>query len=200
VARGAPDVSDPLRLLADDRKKARAAADPWANLCVLSTIDSSGNPQGRVVVLRELERRLAIFVNGTSPKHAQLPNSQRHAVLAYFASLGVQYRLTVSLEPVPTTIVRRSWLERPRIPKVMDWLYERLHSQSSEVASREYIDNRYAELDDSLPKSVEAPPHALGYYLVVEQIERLELAGDRIHSRQRYRSDGSHWHASELIP
>ena len=193
-------MSDPLALFADDRRKARLAGDPWANLCVLSTTDSAGDPQARVVVLRDLEQRLAVFINATSPKHAQLPNSQRHAVLAYFASLGVQYRLTVSFEAVPATTVRKSWLERPRIPKIMDWLYERVHAQSSEVASREYIDKRYAELDELLPKSVEAPPHALGYYLVIEQMERLELAGDRVHSRQRYRCVGSRWQSSELIP
>lgn len=191
---------DPLVLLANDRNRARGAADPWANLCVLSTVDSTGNPQSRVVVLRDIERRLAVFINGTSPKHAQLPNSNHHAVLVYFASLGVQYRLTVEFEAVPDTIVRKSWLERPRIPKVMDWLYEQGRAQSSEVASRDVIVDRYTEIDETLPKSVEAPSQAVGYYLVVEQIERLELAGDRIHSRQRYRRAGSRWQPTELIP
>jgi len=193
-------VTDPLGLLANDRQKARASADPWANLCVLSTTDASGDPQARVVVLRELDQRFAIFVNGTSPKHSQLPNSQRHCVLAYFASLGVQYRLTVTFESVPATIVRRSWLERPRIPKVMDWFYERVQPQSTVIASSHVIGERYAKLDESLPTSVEAPAAALGYFLVVEQVERLELAGDRIHSRQRYRSEGSGWQVSELVP
>jgi pyridoxine/pyridoxamine 5'-phosphate oxidase len=193
-------VIDPLALFANDRSRARGAADPWANLCVLSTVDSVGNPQSRVVVLRDIERRLAVFINGTSPKHEQLSNSNRHAVLVYFASLGVQYRLTVEFEGVPGAIVRKSWLERPRIPKVMDWLYEQGRAQSSEVDSREVIVDRYAELDEALPKSVEAPSQAVGYFLVIEQIERLELAGDRIHSRQRYRSVGSRWQSKELIP
>lgn len=191
---------DPLALFANDRSRARGAADPWANLCVLSTVDAAGNPQARVVVLREIEQRLAVFVNGTSPKHQQLSNSTRHAVLVYFASLGVQYRLTVMFEAVPGAIVRKSWLERPRIPKVMDWLYEQGRAQSSEVDSREVIVDSYAELDESLPKSVEAPSQAVGYYLVIEQIERLELAGDRIHSRQRYRRVGSRWQSKELVP
>lgn len=191
---------DPLALLANDRNRARGAADPWANLCVLSTVDPAGNPQSRVVVLRDIEQRLAVFINGTSPKHAQLPNSNHHAVLVYFASLGVQYRLTVVFESVPDTIVRKSWLERPRIPKVMDWLYEQGRAQSSEVDSREIIVDRFKELDGTLPGSVDAPSQAVGYYLLVEQVERLELAGDRIHSRQRYRRMGSRWQHKELIP
>ncbi len=192
--------SDPLEMLADDRKKARDAEDPWANLCVLSTIDSTGEPKARVTVLRDLQRRLAIFINGTSPKHAELTNSQRCGVLAYYASLGVQYRLTVTFEAVPTDIVRSNWLARPRIPKVMDWMYERGHRQSSEAVSAAHIDEHYHTLDASLPGDVEAPVHALGYYLVVEQIDRLELADDRVHSRQRFRRIEASWQATALIP
>ena len=191
---------DPLTLLADDRAKARAAGDAWANLCVLATVDARQIPQARVLVLRDLERRLALFINATSPKHEQIGQSQNHAVLVYLASLGVQYRLTVSFEPVPTAIVRKSWLDRPRIPKVMDWLYEQFQPQSSPVASREHLAERYAAIDAQLTANVEAPAGALGLYLVPEHVERLELASDRIHARTAYRRERDTWHTSELIP
>ena len=193
-------MDDPLTLLADDRNKARAAGDPWANLCVLATIDAQLNPQARVVVLRDVERRFAVFINRSSPKHTELGLSHRHAILVYLASLGVQYRLTVSFEPVPATLVHQSWLERPRIPKVMDWLYEHFQPQSSAVPSREHLVERYAAVDMQLTQGIAAPSAALGFYLVAEQVERLELAGDRIHARRRYRRDGPNWHATELIP
>jgi pyridoxamine 5'-phosphate oxidase len=193
-------MTDPLALLADDRKKARAANDPWASLSVLATIDAIGEPQARVLVLRDIDTRLAVFINGTSPKHAELQFSSRCTALLFLASLGVQYRLAVSLEPMPPEIVRRSWLDRPRIPKVMDWLYERVQPQSSAVASRDALNERFAELDAQLPATVEAPPHALGYYLKVERVERLELANDRVHSRRRFERSGATWTANELIP
>lgn len=193
-------MNDPLTLLADDRTRARDTNDPWANLCILATIDAQQNPQVRVVVLRDVERRFAIFINSTSPKHHELALSRRHAVLVYFATLGVQYRLTVLLEAVPATIVHASWAERPRIPKVMDWLYEHFRPQTAEVASRDEFLDRYADLDRQLPKDVSAPATAVGYYLIVEQAERLELAGDRPHSRVRYRRNGAVWQAVQLIP
>ena len=193
-------MHDPLALLTDDRRKARAANDPWANLCVLATVDARHEPQARVVVLRDLEQRFAVFINGTSPKHSELGLSARHTVLVYLSSLGVQYRLMVSFERVPSTIVHASWLERPRIPKVMDWLYESFQVQSSEVPSRDFLVERYEELDTRLPKSVEAPSHALGYYLVADEVERLELHGDRIHARRHYRRVGLVWHAAERVP
>lgn len=193
-------MNDPLVLLANDRSKARAANDPWAALCVLATVDALGEAQARVVILRDLEARLAVFINGTSPKQAETRFAARQAVLIYLASLGVQYRLTVAFEPVPREIVRHSWLDRPRIPKVMDWLYERIRPQSSAVPSREYLSERFADLDAELPTSVEAPQHALGYYLNVERVERLELASDRIHSRRRFERNGASWTMTELVP
>jgi pyridoxamine 5'-phosphate oxidase len=193
-------VDDPLILLADDRMKARAAGDPWAGLCVLATVDAIGEPQARVLVLRDLDARLALFINGTSPKQAELQFARRHAVLLFLATLGVQYRLSAELEPLPSEIVRRSWLDRPRIPKVVDWLYEHDHPQSSAAPSRDHLDRRFAELDERLPSEIEAPPNALGYYLNVERLERLELTNDRVHSRRRFERSGTSWSMTELIP
>ena len=118
-------MSDPIAQIANDRNRAREARDPWANLCVLATVDELGTPQARVLVLRDLHERLAIFVNATSPKNRQLQRGSRHSVLVYLASLGVQYRLTVRLEDVASDVVHRNWRERPRIPKVMDWFSRR---------------------------------------------------------------------------
>jgi pyridoxamine 5'-phosphate oxidase len=193
-------MNDPLTLLADDRTRARDAGDPWANLCVVATVDAEHNPQARVVVLRDLDRRFAIFINGTSPKHQQLALSQRHAVLVYLASVGVQYRLTVLYEAVPQAIVHASWSERPRIPKVMDWMYEHYRPQSSPIDSRGVLMDQFADLDRQLADDVSAPARALGYYLNVEQVERLELAGDRPHARVRYQRATSGWRATTLIP
>jgi pyridoxine/pyridoxamine 5'-phosphate oxidase len=193
-------MHDPLALLADDRTRARDAGDPWANLCVVATVDAQQNPQARVVVLRDLERRFAIFINGTSPKHQQLALSRRHAVLVYLASLGVQYRLTVLYEPVPEAIVHASWSERPRIPKVMDWLYEHFRPQSSQIDSRDVLMDEYAVLDRRLADDVAAPARALGYYLLVEEVERLELAGDRPHARVQFQRANAGWRATTLMP
>ncbi len=89
---GALEMIDPLSLLADDRRKARAANDPWANLCALATIDAIGEPQARVLVLRDLERDLRFSSTARVRNRPKSSSPRRHAVLVYLASLGVQYR------------------------------------------------------------------------------------------------------------
>ena len=182
-----------------DRGRARDKADPWANLCVVSTVDANQIPQSRVVVLRDIAAQLAIFINGTSPKHAEFAHATHQAVLVYLASIGVQYRLRVTLDPVPPETVAASWLERPRIPKLLDHLYEQGAPQSSRVA-RDVFMARFAALDAQLPADVTAPAQALGYYLAPAEVERLELAGDRPHMRIHYQRTTSGWHATTLIP
>jgi pyridoxamine 5'-phosphate oxidase len=191
---------DPIALLKNDRARARDARDPWANLCVLATVDADHNPQARVVVLRDVEHRFAVFVNGTSPKCTELQRSQHQSVLLYLASLAVQYRLRVTLESVPTAIVHASWLERPRIPKVMDWLYEQVQPQSAPLDSRQHLMDHYAHVDEGLAENATAPPNAIGYYLTIDRIDRLELSGDRPHSRTLFRQIASAWHATTLVP
>jgi pyridoxamine 5'-phosphate oxidase len=193
-------MNDPLLQLAHDRGRARDKADPWANLCVVSTIDANQLPQSRVVVLRDVAERLAVFINGTSPKHTEFTYATHQAVLVYLSSIGVQYRLTTTVEAVPRAIVAASWLDRPRIPKVMDHLYENIAPQSSHIESREAFMARFATLDAQMADDVTAPDQALGYYLTVDRLERLELAGDRPHTRIAYRRTPSGWHAATLIP
>jgi len=193
-------ATDPIGQLVNDRARAREARDPWANLCVFATVNEHRVPHARVVVLRDLDERLAIFVNATSPKHDQLQHGARYSVLVYLASLGVQYRLTVGLEAVAPETVHRNWRERPRIPKVMDWFYRRVQRQSTPIRSRQHLLDAYAELDAELPHTIEAPLDAVGYFLVIDEIERLELSGVQIHSRQHHRRRADGWLTNELVP
>ena len=193
-------MQDPLALLRSDRARAREARDPWANLCVLATVDVDNTPQARVVVLRDIEQRLAVFVNGTSPKCAELRRSEHQAVLLYLSSLAIQYRLRVALEPVPSATVHASWLERPRIPKVMDWLYEYVQAQSTPLESRQHLLDHYRNVDERLPANVTAPSNAVGFYLSIDRIDRLELSGDRPHTRSVFERTAKGWHATTLVP
>ena len=192
-------ATDPIALLQADRAAARAESDPNANLCVLATVDGQGEPQARTLVLRDVESRLALFFNRSSPKHAEIARSKTVALLVHLPSVAVQYRLRCALEAIPQAVVHASWRLRPAIPKRLDWLYAKA-PQGSAVQSRE----RLAQLLDA-----EAPEHApdsaLGRYVVPEVVERLHLnQPNGIHDRRRYERRGGDrneaWRETVLIP
>lgn len=192
-------MSDPLAQLAADRHRARAAGDPWANLCVLATISGS-RPEARTLVLRDVNERLAVFINATSPKHTQIESNPEVAIVLYLASCNVQYRLSAVLEPIPPGIVHANWRARPRIPKVMDWFYREHQPQSTIVDSRELLQSLHGEVDLRIGDDPEAPAEALGHYVVPSVVERLELATDRIHDRRRFVRRGDVWRMDVLVP
>ena len=192
-------MDDPLVLLKRDRDVARRAGDPWASLCVLATY-SGERPEARTLVLRDLDERLAIFVNRTSPKSLHIERHPEVAVLVYLASASVQYRLNGALEPVATHVVHANWRARPRIPKVLDWLYRHHLPQSALVASREDLEALHRDVSNRVGDDPIAPDDAIGYFIEPSTIERLELATDRLHDRRRYTRTRSGWRIETLVP
>lgn len=190
---------DPLTWLVSDRAKARTANDPWANLCVLTTVDR-GLPQARVLVLRDIQDRLAVFLNATSPKQRQIAANAQVSVLTFLASCGVQYRIAATTTPIPQSVVHGSWRDRPRIPKVMDWLYHHHAPQSTVVSSRDALKSMYETVHATLAADPDAPPGAIGYFIDPYEVERLQLAGDDIHSRERFSLADERWRRDVLIP
>jgi pyridoxamine 5'-phosphate oxidase len=190
----------PLELLANDRRAAQQARDPWANLCVLATVDANGFPQARVLVLRDVEDRLGLFVNSTSPKCAELARTPRVAVLTYLASRSTQYRLGANVSPIDSAMVRSNWQLRPAIPKTMDWLYTTRIAQGGVVASRDALVALQAAIAVEIGAEPVAPETAVGFYLDIDLVERLELANDRVHDRRRYTKTIDGWREEVLVP
>jgi pyridoxamine 5'-phosphate oxidase len=189
-------VTDPLSRLAEDRQRARERNDPCAGLCTLANLDESGWPESRTLVLRDLEDRLAVFVNATSPKFQYL---DRVSLVVWLPSLNIQYRLRCHTEPVPQALVAESWQLRPAPPKQMDWLYTLRRAQSSPIDSREALLQELAGL--GLTEPLSAPDTARGFFLQPRIIERLDLGMENgVHDRRRYRLGNPTWIEEVLVP
>ena len=189
-------MTDPLHRLAADRALARERRDPCAGLCTLSNLGEDGWPEARTVVLRDLDDRLAVFVNATSPKFAHL---EQVSLVVWLPTLNVQYRLRCRTEPVPGALVAESWQLRPEPPKHMDWLYTLRHLQSSPIESRAMLLETIDSLD--LPEPLTAPETARGLYLLPELVDRLDLGMENgIHDRRRYRLGNPTWSEEVLVP
>jgi len=191
-------TTNPVERLGADRALARERQDPCANLCTLANVDEDGLPQVRTLVLRELDQRLAVFVNESSPKWPSLEKGPI-AIVVWLPTINVQYRLSCLTEPVPESMVAESWLERPPPPKRMDWLYTRIQAQSTEIESREKLLAEIEALD--VPDPLVAPSTAKGLYLAPILVDRLDLGqANGIHDRRRYLLGNPGWYEKVLIP
>jgi pyridoxamine 5'-phosphate oxidase len=193
------DDADPLAWLAADRQQAGQRGDPCANLCTLATVDAGGHPQVRTVVLRDIDGRLAVFINETSPKWQQIERSRSVAVAVWLPSVNVQYRLQCQTRPVAKPLVHASWTLRPDMPKRLDWFYTRLQPQSSVVESRTALRDALAKL--RLREPLDAPRTAAGIHLEPYRVERLDLSmPDGLHDRRCFLLRSQGWHEQVLVP
>ncbi len=166
-----------------------------AGVAIVASVTPAGEPAARTLVLRDLDSELALFINATSPKMTEFDASETIALVVWLPSIQVQYRLTARLERIPVDVIHDSWRLRPDPPKKMDWVY-RDHPQSSEIASR-------AALLDVLPEEVPttAPESAVGFFLRVDLLERLDLGqANGVHDRRMYRRTDTDWAESVLVP
>ncbi len=163
-----------------DREEARANKDPWAELCVLASLDGTC-PRLRVLVLRDIAGGLGVFYSGRSSKASQLELTPQTELLTYWDSIKVQYRLWATLMPVAREVIDAHWPRRPPISKALDWLYE-TKPQGSVMDAEQSLD---ALLSQSEAKET-PPPGASGAMLEIVSLERLQLHADGKHLRERF--------------
>ena len=188
---------NPLDLFVAERAVAREHGDAMAALCTAASVDEAGLPQVRTLVLRDVDGALALFVNRTSPKWRFL--QEHFAILTYWPTTSIQYRLSGRCKILDPDLIRESWLLRPDPPKRMDWLYQQVQSQSSSIEGRDALLKALETLN--LPDPLIAPENATGVKLLPETIERLDLnQANGVHDRTRYEIGDDGWHKTTLVP
>jgi pyridoxamine 5'-phosphate oxidase len=185
------------------RIEAFNAKDSNAPVCFLATTDAHGQPQVRTLVLREInDTDLILFINASSPKWEQLQSNPQCQVLLWYATLNIQYRITGKAEALPASAIRDNWHKRPHRAKVLDYFYDTVTPQSSTIASRNALLERFDEINrDVSPSQLQPSPAALGIRILLEQIERLDLTEEGLpHLRQRFNFRDASWSETTLVP
>jgi pyridoxamine 5'-phosphate oxidase len=197
-------AADPVAELVADRERARAAADPFTDLCILATADATGLVGVRTLVLRDTgPDGLGLVISGTSPKWAPLEHGRAECLLVWL-TIRRQYRLRGRVVPMPEPRLARYWSQKVHESRLLDLYYSRHQGQSTRVASREAFLDGVEALRREHPTADAVPrPDALrGVYLQPERIEIWRGSPDRLHDRRLFeRSDGDGgWRESVLVP
>jgi pyridoxamine 5'-phosphate oxidase len=193
---------DPIALIVNDRARARAAGDPFADLCVLATAQDSGAPGVRPIILRDVgPQGIGLLISRTSPKWEPLL-SGHYELLLVWLTIRRQYRVRGGVAPMPDTLVQTYWAQKVHESRLLDLYYSTYGAQSSVVPSRE----RFLEGIEALrrrypsPEVVPRPDLLQGLYLVPERIEAWRGSPDRLHDRHRFARDGAGWREETLVP
>ena len=193
---------DPIAELVGDRERARAAADPFTDLCILATADETGAAAVRPIVLRDTgPQGVGLLVTELSPKWPALAAGRAECLLVWL-SIRRQYRIRGRLAPMAEDRLARYWAQKVHESRLLDLYYTRYHPQSTALPSRQ----AFVEGIDALRRQYPAPddvprPDALrGVYLVPQRIEIWRGSPDRLHDRRLFHPTEGGWREEVLVP
>jgi pyridoxamine 5'-phosphate oxidase len=201
------EVADgPLQAVRRWLDEAIAADLPEPTAVTLATVDADGRPDARVVLLRGLDGRGAVwFTNRRSAKGRQLGAVPAAALVAYWPQLDRQVRLQGPVTELSDAESDAYFAARPRGSQLAAWASE----QSEPVDDRAALERRVAEVEGRFAgRDVPRPPHWGGYLLTPTSIELWQGRPSRLHDRLRCtwlggdgpRHDPSGWRVDRLQP
>lgn len=178
----------------------QANTGPWyePNAMTLATVDADGQPDARIVLLKQIdERGLTFFTHATSQKGRQLQTNPRAAVVFYWGDLQRQVRVSGRVEQLPAEEADAYWATRPRGSQ----LGSAVSRQSTVIESREDLEDALVALRvGSEGSEVPRPASWAGYRIVPEAFEFWQGRENRLHDRIRYRRHDGGWEVDRLSP
>lgn len=168
------------------------------NAMVVSTVDRSGQPWSRYVLLKKAdEKGFDFFTNYESNKSEQMTANARASLTFGWLGLRRQVNIAGSVERVPKAESDAYWAVRPRGSQLGGWS----SAQSRPINDRGELEAAYTEFDERFEADVPRPDHWGGWRVVPHTIEFWQGRQNRMHDRLRYwRSDDGSWTMGRLAP
>jgi pyridoxamine 5'-phosphate oxidase len=150
----------------------------------LATAAPDGSPSVRMVLLKGLDERGAVFyTNYESRKGRELAANPRGALVLYWDPLGRQVRIEGAVVPVGPAESDAYFRGRPRGSQIGAWA----SAQSRPIPARADLEARVGDLERRFEgEEVPRPPHWGGYRLEPASFEFWQHREDRLHDRLLY--------------
>lgn len=194
----APD--DPWELLGRWLSDAQAAGEAEFNAMALATVDPTGQPSLRNVLLRGIvDERLRFFTNYESRKGVDLADNRRVALLFSWLRLRRQVRVEGVVTPVSPEVSDDYFARRPRESRIGAWASRQSHVLTGRAELEALVADagvRFAGRD------VPRPANWGGYDVTPSAVEFWQGRPGRLHDRLQYRRDrtGGAWVRERLAP
>lgn len=191
---------DPFALFRAWLAAAEASGVSEPNGMALATVDQSGAPACRIVLLKQLDDAgFSFFTNYDSDKGRQLAHDPRAALTFWWSKPQArQVRVSGDVRRSNGAAADAYFASRPRASQVA----ATVSPQSRPIAARAELEQRAAALQEQVGDGpIPRPPHWGGYVVWPREIEFWQGRDHRLHDRFRYRrrSDGA-WQIERLAP
>jgi len=190
--------SDPFALFGTWLKAATEAEPNDGNAMAVATVDETGMPDVRMVLLKGFDPEGFVFyTNLDSAKGRQLTAHPKAALLFHWKSLRRQVRIRGAVTPVSDAEADAYFATRARHSQIGAWASD----QSRPLPDRFALEKRVAEagLKFGLGK-VPRPPRWSGFRVVPEVFEFWRDRPFRLHERLVFERGPEGWPTRRLFP
>ena len=171
-----------------------------ANAFTLCTVDDTGQPSSRIVLLRDLSvEGIVFYTNYESQKGRELAQNPLVSLNFFWPWIERQVRIGGRVSKVSAETSDAYFSTRPRESQIGACA----SSQSQELKERKTLENRVSELSAEYKgKDIPRPANWGGYIVVPSYIEFWQGRASRLHDRIRYDIDKatSEWTLKRLYP
>lgn len=194
------EAAEPLALFQAWMEEAEAAEPANPEAMAVATVDSSGLPNVRMMLLKGAdEQGFVFYTNCQSAKGEELAVNPKAALLLYWKSLGRQIRVRGPVEPVSEAEADAYFATRHRESRIGACASH----QSRQLASRAALEAEVSRLTETFAGGeVPRPDYWRGYRLVALEIEFWKAGPFRLHDRIEFRraSPREAWTKTRLYP
>jgi pyridoxamine 5'-phosphate oxidase len=167
------------------------------NAMTLATVDASGRPSTRIVLIKDFDERGVVwYTNYDSRKGQDLAGNPFAALQFHWVELERVVRIEGRVEKVSNEESDAYFHSRPLDSRIGAWA----SPQSQVIEGRSVLVTNAAKYAAQFMLNPPRPPHWGGYRLVPDEWQFWQGRKSRLHDRLRYTPQGSGWLRERLAP
>ena len=189
---------DPFALFAEWLEAAGRSEPNDPNAMALATVDETGLPDVRMVLLKGVDAGGFVFyTNLESRKGRQLAAHPKAALCFHWKTLRRQVRVRGEVTSVSPDEAEDYFASRPLLSRIGAWASRQSHPLDSRTVLEQAVEafrSRFGE------QRIPRPPHWSGFRVQPVEMEFWRDRPFRLHDRMRFTREGGGWIRTRLFP